>query len=107
METSQPKEDWNNEPPQNQPKDNKKIVAGILAIVLGYLGVHKFVLGYTTEVIILLGMTLLGLATTCIFIGFFILWIPGLIGLIEGIIYLTKSDEEFYQTYQVNKRSWF
>jgi hypothetical protein len=30
-----------------------------------------------------------------------------LIGLIEGIIYLTKTDEEFYQMYQVNKKGWF
>ena len=31
----------------------------------------------------------------------------GIIGFIEGIIYLTKSDEEFYNTYQVGKRPWF
>jgi Na+-driven multidrug efflux pump len=31
----------------------------------------------------------------------------GIIGLIEGIIYLTKSDEEFYSTYQVSKKPWF
>jgi hypothetical protein len=31
----------------------------------------------------------------------------GLVGLIEGIIYLTKSDEEFYEIYQENKRGWF
>ena len=31
----------------------------------------------------------------------------GLVGLIEGIIYLTKSDEEFYNTYQVGKKPWF
>ena len=33
--------------------------------------------------------------------------ISGIIGLIEGIIYLTKSDEEFYQTYAVQKKEWF
>ncbi len=87
--------------------ENKKILAGILAIVLGWAGVHKFILGYQKEGLILLGITVVGVATTCIIIGAFILWIPGLIGLIEGIIYLTKSDEEFYQTYQVNKRPWF
>lgn len=30
-----------------------------------------------------------------------------IIGLIEGIIYLTKSDEEFVQTYQVERKAWF
>ena len=37
------REEWNNTP-VNRP-ENKKIVAGVLAIVLGYLGVHKFILG--------------------------------------------------------------
>ena len=87
--------------------DNKKILAGILAIILGSLGIHKFVLGYQKEGIIMLGVTLLGYATTCIVIGAFFFWIPGLVGLIEGIIYLTKSDEDFYNTYQVGKKPWF
>ena len=34
-------------------------------------------------------------------------WLMGLIGLIEGIIYLTKSDEEFINIYQSNKKGWF
>lgn len=87
--------------------DNKKILAGILAIVLGSLGVHKFILGYQKEGLILLGITVVGYATLCIGIGAFLLMATGIIGLIEGIIYLTKSDEEFYQTYQVNKKAWF
>ncbi|WP_372944895.1 TM2 domain-containing protein, partial [Muriicola sp.] len=64
--------------------DNKKILAGILAILFGSLGVHKFILGYNKEGVILLAITLLGYATTCIVIGAFFFWIPGLIGLIEG-----------------------
>ncbi|HEY5043452.1 MAG TPA: hypothetical protein VIK53_15785 [Verrucomicrobiae bacterium] len=31
----------------------------------------------------------------------------GLNGLIEGIIYLTKSDEDFVATYITGKRGWF
>lgn len=107
METTRPSEDWNN-PNQNLPKqENKKILAGILAILLGSLGVHKFILGYNQEGIILLAISIVGYATLCFLIGAFIIWIPGIIGLIEGIIYLTKSDEEFYNTYQLNKRPWF
>lgn len=87
--------------------DNKKVLAGILAILLGSLGVHKFILGYQKEGFIMLGVTLLGYATTCIVVGAFFFWIPGLIGLIEGIIYLTKSDEEFYNTYQAGQKPWF
>ncbi|WP_318312161.1 TM2 domain-containing protein [Flagellimonas crocea] len=83
--------------------DNKKILAGILAIVLGGFGVHKFILGYNKEGIILLAVTIILGAITC-GIGASAAWI---IGLIEGIIYLTKSDEEFYNTYQVGKKPWF
>lgn len=77
----------------------KKVAAGICGILLGSLGVHKFILGLTTPGIIMLLISVL----TC-FIGSFI---PGLIGLIEGIIYLTKSDEDFYRTYAVEKKGWF
>lgn len=84
-------------------QDNKKMIAGILAIVLGALGIHKFILGYNKEGVIMLIITIV--------IGFFTCGIGasamGLVGLIEGIIYLTKSDEEFYNTYQVGKKGWF
>lgn len=89
-----PNENWNQAPP-NYTQENKKILAGILAIVIGSLGIHKFILGYTQEGIIQIVITIV----TC--------GIGGIIPLIEGIIYLTKSDEEFYQTYQVGKRGWF
>lgn len=81
------------------PGSERKIVAGILGILLGSLGVHKFVLGYTKEGIIMLAITLV----TFGFAGFVI----GVIGLIEGILYLTKSDEEFVATYVTGRRTWF
>lgn len=83
----------------SQPDASKKISAGICGILLGALGVHKFILGYKTEGLIMLLVTLL----TCGFAGI----IFGVIGLVEGIIYLTKSDADFVQTYVVNKRGWF
>ena len=33
--------------------------------------------------------------------------IGSIIGIIEGVIYLTKSDQEFYDTYMANKKEWF
>ncbi|HEY4628078.1 MAG TPA: TM2 domain-containing protein [Flavobacterium sp.] len=87
-------EEWNN--PRPVQPDNKKIAAGLLAILLAPFGIHKFLLGYTTEGIIWLVISL----CTC---GV----VTSILGLIEGIIYLTKSDEEFYQTYQVGKKAWF
>ena len=91
----------------NATGDNKKILAGILAIILGSLGVHKFILGYNKEGGILLGITILGIVLSCIGIGILVVWATSIIGLIEGIIYLTKSDEEFYNTYQAGKKPWF
>jgi TM2 domain-containing membrane protein YozV len=82
---------------------NKKIIAGVLAILLGGLGIHKFVLGYTKEGIIILVITCILGVLTCGFAG----WLMCVLGLIEGIVYLTKSDEEFYNTYQVGKKPWF
>jgi TM2 domain-containing membrane protein YozV len=91
--SSEFKENWNQS--INENRENKKLICGILAIVIGSLGIHKFILGYNQEGIIQ------------IVISVFTCGIGGIIGLIEGIIYLTKTDEEFYQTYQVNKRGWF
>ncbi|MVO09683.1 NINE protein [Flavobacterium sp. TP390] len=105
METTRPVEEWNQ--PTQPHQENKKVVAGICAILLGGLGVHKFILGYTNEGVIMLVITVLGIALSCFVIPLFGTFIICTIGLIEGIIYLTKTDEDFYQTYQVNKRSWF
>jgi TM2 domain-containing membrane protein YozV len=89
------------EVPEKAEIGQKKMIAGILAILLGWLGVHKFYLGMTTPGIILLAVTILG---TCVAIGPFVSMI---IGIIEGIIYLTKSDEDFYRLYMVEKKQWF
>lgn len=87
--------------------ENKRILAGILAIVVGSLGVHKFILGYKKEGIILLVATIIGYATMCFVIGSFIVMATAIVGLVEGIMYLTKTDEEFYKTYQEGQKPWF
>jgi len=74
---------------------SKKVVAGIFGILIGSLGIHKFYLGYIKEGIIQIVITVV----TC--------GIGGLLGLIEGIIYLTKSDDEFVSTYVVGRKGWF
>lgn len=86
-----------------------KIPAGICGILLGGFGVHKFILGYSGAGGIMLGITL-----GSIFGGFMtcgLLWpaigVMHLIGLIEGIIYLCKSDEEFVRTYVDGRKEWF
>jgi TM2 domain-containing membrane protein YozV len=91
------------------PGADKKIAAGLCGILLGGFGVHKFILGYQQEGIILLAVSLVSWIITFITcgIGAPLVMVPGIIGLVEGIMYLTKSDEEFVQTYIINKKPWF
>lgn len=77
----------------------KKLIAGVLGILLGFLGIHKFILGYYVEGLIMLLVSLL----TCGFGG----TVMGIVGLIEGIIYLATPDDRFYETYILNKKGWF
>lgn len=78
---------------------DKKVLAGVLGIVVGAFGIHKFVLGYTTEGLIMLLTTVISCGILAI--------VPSVIGIVEGIIYLTKSDEEFVTTYLQSKKGWF
>lgn len=89
--------------PQPPAASDKKLVSGILAILLGSLGIHKFYLGYQTEGIIMLAVTLVVGGFTC-GAG---MGIMGVVGLIEGIIYLTKTDAEFEATYVKGRKPWF
>ena len=86
-------DDW------KQAGGDKKIVAGILGIVIGGLGIHKFILGYQKEGMIMLLVSVL----SC----FMLSAVMHVIGIIEGIMYLTKSDEEFVRTYIYGRRGWF
>jgi len=61
--------------------DKDRIAAALLGIFLGGLGAHRFYLG--------------DIGRGILYLCFSWTLIPVLIGLIEGIIYLTKSDEEF------------
>lgn len=81
------------------------IAAGLLAIFLGWLGIHKFYLGYNTQGFIMLGISILGPLLT-----FFVPLATGVIAviaIIEGIIYFTKSQPEFEAIYVRNQRPWF
>lgn len=98
-------------PQNNFPyRSEKKIPAALLAILIGYFGIHKFYMGYNTEGIILLASTIILLPLFVLFtcgIGAAAYPIVVIIPLIEGIIYLTMSDEQFDQTYIKNRKPWF
>jgi len=81
------------------PRASNKLPAGICGILLGGLGVHKFILGDTGAGLIMLLVTVL----TC-GIGW---WLMHIIGLVEGIIYLCKPDEEFVRVYVDGRKEWF
>ena len=87
----------------NPDGSSKKVAAGIFGLLLGGLGVHKFILGYTREGSIMLLVTLFGLVFTA-GLGGLVMWT---IGFIEGVIYLTKSHGDFNQTYIFSKKAWF
>lgn len=82
---------------------NKKLAAGLTGIFLGAFGVHKFVLGYNKPAIIMLVITLAGGVVTCGLASF----VMGVIGLIEGILYLTKANAEFQAEYLDAEKDWF
>ena len=64
-----------------------RVAAGVLAILLGGLGIHKFYIGK--------------IGTGFLYLIFCWTFIPSIVGFIEGIIYLTstKTDEEFTAKY--------
>jgi TM2 domain-containing membrane protein YozV len=80
------------------PAESKRMMCGILAIVLGHFGIHKFILGKTKPAVIMLLVSLL----TC-GVGALVMWV---IGIIEGIKYLQMTDEQFYQEYVIGTKDW-
>jgi len=95
-----------------------KVVAGLLGILLGGLGAHKFYLGswgwgllFLLNIFVILPITGL-LALTVILaplamLSGLVACAQGLIGLVEGIIYLTMSDEAFAAKYSPETQSAF
>lgn len=64
-----------------------KMVAGLLGIFLGGLGIHKFYMGK-------IGMGIL-------YLVFCWTYIPAIVGFVEGIIYLCSNDENFQLKHHV------
>lgn len=81
---------------------SKKIATALFAFFLGPFGGHKFYLGYKKQGFIMLFVFLF---------GFILLGIPsvviGIIGFIEFILYVTKSDDEFERIYVSGRKPWF
>ena len=78
-------------------QESKRLVCGICGILLGGFGVHRFLIDDAKGGI----LRIVIMVVTC--------GIGSIIGLIEGIIYLTKTDEEFMRLYQTKEgqKAWF
>ena len=87
---------------KNTVETTSNIAAGLLALFLGGLRIHKFYLGYTTPGIVMLLVSLFG--AILLFIPTFVI---GVIAFIEAILYLTKNPEDFHSEYVENEKHWF
>lgn len=87
-------------------QSKSRVTAGVLALLLGYLGVHKFYLGFFIP-----GMVFLLANTVGLMFTWELLFLPNLalevIAFVEGVTYLTKSPQEFHQRYVVEQKAWF
>jgi TM2 domain-containing membrane protein YozV len=72
-------------------RGKNKVVAGVLAILLGTLGIHHFYLGSTMAGVVLLAVSLVSCG--------FLAWVSAIIGIVEGIMILIMKDEEFDARY--------
>lgn len=75
------------------PQRTKCAIMALIPVV-NMFAAHKFALGQTTPAIIQICCNLACFAGA---------WIS----FIEGIIYLTKTDEEWHRIYIVEKKAWF
>jgi TM2 domain-containing membrane protein YozV len=84
----QPPQDQQYQPvsqPDSIYSTRSKVTAGILGILLGGFGVHQFYLGNNSKGGLMLGLQIVGIATSCIVVGWFISCGVGIWGLVEGI----------------------
>lgn len=79
--------------PMAGPDAKSKITAGLLGIFLGSFGVHNFYLGYTSKAVIQLVCTIVGILTSCIVVGVFVVLGISIWGLVEGIMILCGKIE--------------
>jgi len=79
-----------------------RIAAAVLAFFFGWFGVHKFYIGKFGA-----GLVMLLVATFGLLLGAIPTAIMGVIALIEFVIYVAISDEQFDATYVRGGKAWF
>jgi len=81
------------------PNAKSKLTAGLLGVFLGGFGVHNFYLGYTERAFLQIGLTLLGILTFCLIIGWFLFLGMYIWGMVEGIMILAGKIDKDSQGY--------
>ncbi|EEW48832.1 TM2 domain protein [Corynebacterium efficiens YS-314] len=76
---------------QPQPVQKSMVLAAILALFLGHLGIHNFYLGYTRAGLAQLGLSIAGWVLAIVLIGFVFLFVVGVWALIDFILILMRS----------------
>ena len=96
-------------PRNTHPKD--RVTAAVFAFLFGWSGFHKFYLGYISTGIVYLLITILSICLIFSFfftiVGVFTIYIPIIFSIVDGIRYLTRTDEEFQDIYVQGYRDWF
>ena len=80
----------------------EKWPAVILAFLLGFLGIHKFYLGYKNEGLAMLLISLIG--GLCFGIGTIVILV---ISYIEAAKYISLTEEDFDAVYVRGYKGWF
>lgn len=89
-----------------KPAAKDKTTAATLALLLGGVGAHKLYLGYKTEGLIMLALTVYGAAVGYL-CGFALINISVVgVALVEAVIYATATAAQFEETYIEGKRPW-
>lgn len=79
-----------------------KIVAGLLALFLGTLGIHKFYLNETKPGVVYLVCYLVGFLTCCLIIGLIPMLVISILALIDAIKLFVMDDQVFDNRYNQN-----
>ncbi len=99
--------------PSASDAEKDKVIAGVMGILCGEFGIHRFYLGHTKAGLVYLGWTLCSGAAVTVFafatwgFGYFLfplVYVSGVMGVIDGILYLMSEDAEFQSKYAKNKR---
>jgi len=76
-----------------------RVACGFLALLGSISGLHKFAMGRHFEGVIFILASLL----SCFILSPIMLTI----GIVEGIMYILQTDQEFYDRYIAGDRRWF